>query len=200
MSNAHKGKAYSNFAKPKGGIDYVTVCVETGLLGNKYCPEVERRPFLSDKAPKKRCQEHAKPSIIEVPRVVGLSEKEAVEQLTTVHFKHGIVYSMDNHAPQGIVVSQTPSGGERARQGATVQLVVSAGSTDQKIKVPDLIGLTEPQARDRLEELGLKAIDITATPYVSAKDKRDKVVYQNPAADTELQYGQSVTIYVNRKR
>lgn len=199
MKSALKGRPSSNFTKPKGGIDYTSVCSETGLLASKYCPDIERRPFLSEKTPKKRCDVHAKPSIMEIPNVVGLTEKEAVERLEKVHFGYAVVYSVDNHAPRGMVASQTPSGGERARQGAAIQIVVSAGSTEQKIKVPDLVGLDEQQARNRLQDIGLKAIDITATPYITAKDKRDKVIYHNPAAGTELQYGQSVTIYVNRK-
>ncbi|MBS3908474.1 MAG: PBP1A family penicillin-binding protein [Actinobacteria bacterium] len=200
MSSALKDRPYSNFTKPKGGIDYTSVCSETGLLANRYCPDIEKRPFLSEKTPKKKCDKHAKPSITEIPNVVGLSEKEAVERLEKIHFGYAVMYAVDNHAPRGMVASQTPAGGERARQGATIQIVVSAGSTEQKINVPDLVGLDEEQARDKLQKVGLKAIDITATPFIEAKDKRDKVIYHNPAVGTELEYGQSVTIYINRKR
>jgi len=200
MSGALHDKPRVNFPKPKGGIENILVCTESGLLVNKYCPDVESRPFLSKKGPQKRCLIHAKPGIMEIPNVVGLAEKEAIKQLEKVHFGYGIVYRVDDHIPRGIVIEQTPSGGENARQGTTIQLVISAGSANQTIKVPSLTGLTEKEAKQRLSRLGLKAIDITATPYIDERSKRNRVVYQSPDPDTELHYGQAVTIYVNRKR
>ncbi|MDI6716075.1 MAG: PBP1A family penicillin-binding protein [Actinomycetota bacterium] len=199
MSKALSGLPIHDFSKPKKGIVDLLVCTETGLLANKYCPEIEYRPFVSNKAPKKKCTLHAKPSIMEIPSVVGLTEKEAKEVLDKMHYGHSITYQTDDKVAKGIVIEQTPAGSEKAIQGTVIQLVVSAGSKNQKIKVPDVIGSSESEAKQQIINLGLKVVDVTASPYLSDEDKQDKVVYQDPDPGTVLPYGQVVTIYVNRQ-
>ena len=212
MSQALRGKPYRSFPKPKGGIVNVFVCSESGLLPSKYCPEVESRPFSSANRPHSRCPLHTKPSIVEIPSVVGLTKGDAVDKLRRNHFGSSVTYKVDSSSRSGVVISQTPSGGEKARQGTVIQLIVNAGpgsglssgssdqGTSQGIKIPNVIGLTEDQARQRLSALGLKAVDITASQYLPARDKRNKVVYQSPQSNTVLQYGGVVTIYINRKQ
>lgn len=200
MSKALQGKPVQDFSKPKDGITNVLVCAESGQLVNKYCVEVESRPFLSKKAPDKKCKLHTKPSIIEIPNVVGLTEREAAHKLDEVHFGHSVVYKVDDQVRRGKVISQIPSGGERAVQDTVIQLEVSTGMAEEKIRVPNVVELTEAKARQKLEGLGLKVIDVTSAPYVKSRNKRNRVVSQSPEPDAELQYGQAVTIHVNRKK
>ncbi|MBE0448159.1 MAG: PBP1A family penicillin-binding protein [Actinobacteria bacterium] len=200
MSQALRGKPQRGFSKPKGGITNVLVCTESGLLVSKYCPDVENKPFLSKNAPRQRCPLHTKPGIVEIPDVVGLPKKEAVARLERSHFGYSIFYKDEDRSTRGVVISQTPLGGEKARQGTVIKLVINAKPLSQKVKVPNLVGLTETQAEQQLSTLGLKVIDITATPYRRGRDKRNEVISQSPAPNTELQYSGAVTIYVNRKR
>lgn len=51
MSHVASNLPDGNFTKPKGGIENVLVCSESGLLPSKYCPDTEYRPFLSSKVP-----------------------------------------------------------------------------------------------------------------------------------------------------
>lgn len=203
MSAALEAVPPHDFIKPQAGVLNVLVCADSGQLANKYCVNAEYRAFSDNDAPKQRCALHASPSIMEIPNVVGQSEQDAVNTLEKIHFGHSATYKVDSIAPRGTVIGQTPSAGEKARQDAVVQMVVSAGpngvSASQTVKVPKVIGMDGTSARQLLEGMGFKVVDITAAPYIPDKNKQNKVVYQNPDPRTELQNGQVVTIYVNRK-
>lgn len=213
MSKSLDGTRVYDFGKPKEGITDVLVCAESGLLANKYCYELEHRPFLTGKTPKKRCKLHASPSAVDIPPVVGLTEKEAISMLNKVHFKYKITYKSYTGVAEGIVTEQTPSAGNEVKQDSIVDLVVNKKpesqpvetdqNTDQNagqsIEMIDVTGLSETSAREKLNNLDLKVVSVTATPYLSDPEKQDKVVFQDPEPDTILQSGLTVTIYVNRQ-
>ncbi|MCL6472634.1 MAG: PBP1A family penicillin-binding protein [Firmicutes bacterium] len=203
MTAALQDVPHHDFIKPAAGVISVLVCADSGQLANKYCVNTEYRTFADNEIPKQRCPLHAKPSIVEIPNVVGSTEQEAVNTLEKLHFGHSVTYKADSKTPRGTVLAQTPSAGEKARQDTVVQMVVSAGpngaSANQTIRMPKVIGLDGNSARLLLESLGVQVVDITATPYLPGKSKQNKVIYQNPDEKTELQPGQVVTIYVNRK-
>lgn len=203
MSGALDGIPPHDFVKPPAGVTTVLICADTGLLANKYCTNVEYHTFPIDSVPTQRCPIGATPSIIKIPNVVGLNEQDAISALEKIHFRHNTTYEANNKTPRGIVIAQTPSGGKKARQNTVIQLVVSAGPNgvyaSQTVKLPRVIGMNVSSAGQLLESMGLKIVDITAEPYLPNKDKQNKVVYQNPNPGSELQNGQVVTIYVNRK-
>ncbi len=202
MSRATANMPEGSFVKPRGGIENVLVCTDSGLLPSKYCPDVEYRPFLSSKVPTQKCPLHKSPGIVAIPNVVGLPERAAIDKLDQAHFGHSSTYREDGRGVRGIVTAQVPGAGERARQGVVIQITVStggAGSSSKGITVPDIVGLTSEDARQQLESTGLKVIEVTASPYQRGHGMRDKVLSQSPSAGSALSYGQPVTIYINRR-
>lgn len=137
-----------------------------------------------------------------IPNVIGLTERAAINKLNQADFGHNCTYKEDNRGARGVVTAQIPAAGEKARQGAVIQLTVStggSGSASTGITVPNVVGQYDADARSQLEGLGLNVTDVTSSPYQRGRKMRNRVLFQNPAAGSTLQYGQTVTIYINRR-
>lgn len=91
--------------------------------------------------------------LAEVPAVIGLQLEEArirlgAEGLTAA--ASGRIH--DSRREAGIVIAQSPLGGQLAASTDTVRLTVSAGP--RSVELPALVGLSERQATRILSELG----------------------------------------------
>lgn len=95
------------------------------------------------------------PEPVEVPSVIGQSEKEATKVLEdagfTVETAADKVYSRD--VASGSVAGQSPASG-LAEAGSTVTLTISQGP--RMVEVPNLTGRQVDEARRELEELGFQ--------------------------------------------
>ncbi|MET8835704.1 Stk1 family PASTA domain-containing Ser/Thr kinase [Micromonospora sp. NPDC004540] len=99
---------------------------------------------------------------------------------------------IDNGAPEGQVVKVTPDEGSSVAEGSEVTLEVSRGNV---AKVPNVLGLSENEARRQLENSGYKVRVLDGDEVTP--DKAGKVSRQTPRADTPLARGERVTIYVD---
>jgi len=91
----------------------------------------------------------------EVPDVVGQSVDEATATLRELRLEVTVAEPVfDNEIPDGEVISMAPSAGDVLERGATVDLLSSKGQ--DLVAVPDLSGLTLPQAREALTAAGLQ--------------------------------------------
>lgn len=127
MSNSLRGTPRSAFVRPKGGYKEVSICAETELLANFYCPKVERRVFLKGKGPKERCNIHTSASVVEIPSFIGMRRTDAIKTIREMRFGYRSRYQPDPAATYGTVIGQVPPAGSKIRQGATIELIVSAG-------------------------------------------------------------------------
>jgi beta-lactam-binding protein with PASTA domain len=62
----------------------------------------------------------------EIPNVVNLQQDEAEQKLRDAGFEPSVLTSDQTDLPAGTVISQSPTGGQTANQGATVTIVVSS--------------------------------------------------------------------------
>jgi serine/threonine-protein kinase len=91
----------------------------------------------------------------------------------------------------GIVQTQSPGGGDTARDGETITLVLQAVT----VEVPPVVGLTESAARAAIEGAGFM--------FARGPDVIDKtfalgqVVLQNPAGRTQLAKGETITVNIS---
>lgn len=95
---------------------------------------------------------------VEVPDVTGMEEQAAADKLRAAGFKVSTETDYDDDVEEGYVISQTPKGGEKAAKESTIILTISKG---QRIAVPDLRGLSESAAKDKLAAANLKAGTVT---------------------------------------
>ena len=101
---------------------------------------------------------------------------------------------VESQEDPGIVVGQDPAAGAEQSRGSTVTLQVSQGPGTEP--VPDVTSQDEGQARAALEDAGF---------VVDAQDQETedptldgKVLVQEPEGGTELEQGETVTIFVGR--
>ncbi len=131
------------------------------------------------------------PPLQKVPDVVGDGRRTARQKLTQAGFE-----VQERRVPSaGVrinrVISQTPSASSQAEKGSVVTLEVSAGP--EQVKVPDVAGKTDEQARTALENVGFR---VTVAKKEDADADPGKVLSQNPAAGTAAARGSVVTVTV----
>ena len=134
---------------------------------------------------------------VKMPRVIGQLKDAAAQFLTEQGFtKIGFedATSDDPEVQVGEVIEQDPGEGEDIKKDATITLTVSTGKP--KVKVPAVAGKTVDQARTALRDAGLvDAPGVTETP--SDDVEKGTVIGTEPATDTEVDKGASVTIIVS---
>ena len=92
----------------------------------------------------------------EVPDVEGLSYTDAVNQLAERGFTVQKTESYSSNVERGNVISQSPSGGQKAPVGSVITLNISLGKEENKVRVPNLIGVPEDEAIAKIIEAGLQ--------------------------------------------
>ncbi|NLO27585.1 MAG: Stk1 family PASTA domain-containing Ser/Thr kinase [Actinobacteria bacterium] len=128
-----------------------------------------------------------------VPSVVGLARADAEKKIKEAGFKpeyKGEEESSDHTA--GEVLRQSPKAGIDLKKGETVEFWVSSG--ENKIPVPDLVGLSEADAAAKLASLGLERD--TQREATADEEKVGTVLRQEPPEGEYVNEGHMVTIWV----
>lgn len=90
---------------------------------------------------------------VKVPPVIGLNIEDAEETLENFDLKYKVVYEDSDKEPDTII-KQDPEARTEVDLNSTVTLTVSREMKD--VDVPNLIGMTQKEAKKALEEVGLK--------------------------------------------
>ena len=132
---------------------------------------------------------------VQIPNVVGLTKEQAEKKIEELNLKSEITEETYNDTiEKGLVISQTPTymSNYKIKGKSTIGLVISLG---QKIvKVPKVIGKTESEAREELENAELK-VEIIEEP--NKKVEAGYVVNQDVAANSEVGAGSTVKITIS---
>ena len=100
-------------------------------------------------------------------------------------------YSED--VAEGKIISQSPAAGDPVKPGTTIEVVTSRGS--ELTTVPNVIGMTEEKAIDKLQSEGFGA-DVKAREY-SDKQGEGRVMKQDPLND-KVKPGATVQITISK--
>ncbi len=103
------------------------------------------------------------------------------------------VTNVPNNVAQGTVLSASPQPGTRVPKDSSVTLTVSSGPAD--VRVPSLLGLSQPAAGNLLGQAGLNVGNITSAS--SANFNTGLVISSSPSAGTFVKPGSSVDIVVS---
>jgi eukaryotic-like serine/threonine-protein kinase len=131
------------------------------------------------------------PEMAQVPAVVGSLEDDARDQLEDAGFDVTVVRVFSDEQ-EGSVVAQAPTGLDEAEVGSTVRINVSKGTG--RVEVPNLVGLSEDEAEDELEQRDLRA-NVVEVP---SDEQAGTVVAQNPLAGVQAQVDSTVRLNVSR--
>ena len=134
------------------------------------------------------------PPKIPVPDVAGLDGDLAGRLIAAAGLTVSQVESVQAAAPRGIAMVTRPPATSVLAPGAPVTVVVSRGAPT--IPVPDLLGMSQADARTRLELDGLELGTVTRRRTADANP--GTVVGQKPAAATLAAPGTVVDIVVAR--
>jgi serine/threonine-protein kinase len=132
------------------------------------------------------------PTQVSVPPVTNMAEAQAQAALTRLGLKAVVNEAPNDTVAKGLVADQDPSAGSKVDPGSTVTLTVSAGPN--KVRVPDLTGLSKDDAKAALEQLGLK-LSTTDTVESAAQDA-GKVIDTDPAGGTTVDKGSAVALHL----
>jgi serine/threonine-protein kinase len=133
------------------------------------------------------------PARVTVPDVVGLSRGSAQSQLD----RKGLgtaVSEEDSGQPAGQVIAQSPPAGSRVQGGSKVTITVSRGQ--QRVQVPDVVGLSAGEAAGRLRAAGLTVAQRERRTSDQSED--GKVIAESPGGGGEAAKGQQVVIVVGK--
>ena len=134
------------------------------------------------------------PPKIPVPDVAGLDGDLAERLIAAAGLTVSQVESVQAAAPRGIAMVTRPPATSVLPPGAPVTVVVSRGAPT--IPVPDVLGMSQADARTRLERDGLQLGTVTRRRTSDANP--GTVVAQKPAASTLAAPGTVVDIVVAR--
>jgi serine/threonine-protein kinase len=127
-----------------------------------------------------------------VPNTVNQPAPVAEQVLNDEGFKTQIKRVKDDQVTD-IVLEQDPPAGDKAKEGSTIVLTVSAGPGDGV--VPDVTGVAADHAENELRQAGFKT---TVKEVFSSTYDSGIAVDTEPRAGTEEQKGKLVTILVSK--
>jgi len=137
------------------------------------------------------------PATVTVPNVVGMTQQSATATLQGAGLAAATTTTSScGPADDGKVLSQNPSGGVTVNKGTSDALSVC--SAPKTVAVPNVVGLSQPSAIAMLQNVGLSTATTTTSNCgtVSGTVSNGDVVTQDPAANTTVSQGSSVTIAV----
>jgi beta-lactam-binding protein with PASTA domain len=112
----------------------------------------------------------------------------------------GLVYEQatdtESTEPENTFLGQSPTGGAEVERGSTVTVTFSAGP--DTIAVPELAGLTEDEAEQRLEEANLTLGDVSQAN--SRNVEQDRVIESEPGEGQAVSEGSAVDIVTSTGR
>ena len=117
---------------------------------------------------------------VEVPATIGLTRVEAEKLLDEQGFKVEVTEEPNATVDAGRVISQDPAAQTEVDKGSTVKLVVSSG--EEQLKVPDVVGRTQPEAQFILTSEGFK---FTITEVEDGTAESGRVLRQDPPGGEE---------------
>jgi len=129
-----------------------------------------------------------------VPDLTNMNVLEAQKTLINQGLSMDIANNIYHDTiAEGAIIKQSPSAGNRVKEGRTITVTVSLGVS--KVKVPDLSGLTEREAKIVLEQVNL-TLGKTSTGY-SGDFAENTIIFQSPKSETEIEQNTPVDIILS---
>ena len=130
---------------------------------------------------------------VTVPDLMEMTREEAEKAIADAGLKVSWIEETSDE-PEGTLLGQSPEAGQEVNKDSYVEVRISKGA--EKMYMPNVQLLTEQEARDILEEMGLSVSDVTQ--QYSDSVERGKVISQSIAQDTEVKKGDSVSLVISR--
>lgn len=126
--------------------------------------------------------------------LIGRSLRDASLDILNEQLNYKVAWEHSSAVAKGRVIRIYPLEGVSVEKGDTVTLTVSAGKKTQTVIVPDLRGLNETEATNRLYALQLAVGEIK---YTASDEKAGTVVFQSVSPNTSLPIGSKISLTVS---
>ncbi len=145
------------------------------------------------------------PKMILVPNVIEKSKRMAETQLESMGLRTTVSYQPSTIGA-GFVLDQKVNGkkyteGMSVQKGTVIELVVARGSAGEASALPNLVGLTIIQAKERLTNLTL-SLHLECETCVTSEDIDNAIILkQSPVGgeNTSVASGTTVTIWAEKQ-
>ncbi|MFC9356303.1 PASTA domain-containing protein, partial [Rhodococcus sp. NPDC057014] len=128
---------------------------------------------------------------VTMPDVTNQAADDAETTLQNLGFRVARQQKPDAVVATGNVITTRPVGGVQVDEGSTITLEVSSGP--EQVKVPRLAGLTQQEAQQELNAVGLRLDTAVARAPSDASDI-DKVIQQNPSSGASISLDSEVAV------
>ncbi|MCG9479057.1 MAG: protein kinase [Actinomycetia bacterium] len=135
-------------------------------------------------------QDDSKPFLM--PNLAGQNFQTAQTILEHMEIEVEASYQFHHTISEDSIISQIPSANSALSEEDSVRLVVSRGSQQRFLSVPNLLGLTREQVSEVLEDMGLEEGQIDKE--VSSNLFAGKVIGQSPAFNQQIEEGGTVDL------
>ena len=132
---------------------------------------------------------------IRVPDVYEYEYSSAVTILKAANFEVKIEKEVNNNRKPGVVIRTSPARDEKVEEGATITVYVATAGEEEPVEVPNLIGLTVSEAKEKLEDAGL-ALDNARTEYRASSQDRGTIIGHESLGE-KVQPGTKIAVYVS---
>ena len=133
--------------------------------------------------------------MVTVPTITSSMTKDRAEAaIEAAGFEFKAMTDNDSTEPAGTFTKQDPAGGVKAKKGSVVKVWFSAGP--QNAQIPDVKGMSQSEARTKLEAAGFK-VQTSVNSEDSATVDKDRVTRTDPAAGTSQPKGTSILMFVS---
>ncbi|WP_180687488.1 Stk1 family PASTA domain-containing Ser/Thr kinase [Streptomyces gossypiisoli] len=177
--------------------------LEVGQVKHAYSDTVKRGTIIStDPAPGSRIRHNDSvtltvsdgPETVKVPDLAGYRLDKARSVLKDSGLEPGMVTrAFSEDVPRGFVISTDPATGTTTRAGKAIALTVSKGAP---VDIPDVTGRDLGEARERLQEAGLKVRIVSGR--INSEYEAGQVARQNPGPDGQAAEGDTVTLTLSK--
>ncbi|MGW2699444.1 Stk1 family PASTA domain-containing Ser/Thr kinase [Streptomyces sp. NPDC001340] len=134
------------------------------------------------------------PEIVKVPDLNGVPLGKAQSKLKAAGLEPGMVNrAFSDSVPRGAVISTDPEAGIKRHAGSAIALLVSKGNP---VGVPDVTGDDLDDAKQELEDAGLKVI--VSTEQVYSDYDKGQVAEQTPDDTKQAAEGDTVTLKLSK--
>src|SRR4028119_863976 len=131
--------------------------------------------------------------VADVPDVVGQGQNAAENVLRDAGFGVSTDERESSFGQDGRVMTQSPDGGESVERGSEVTIAVGTGP--ETVRVPNVTGVNEAQARQILGEVELKLGDVFED--YSDTVPEGSIISQDPGEDESVEPGEAVDVTVS---
>ncbi len=135
------------------------------------------------------------PKTVEIPYLVG-KYYDALPDYTGVQIYDSGNWVYDSEYEEGQIIKQNPEAGTTMPYGTTIYVTISKGQEEMPIQMPNLLKMTQNQAMEQLNNLGL-SLNVEILEEHNETIAANKIIKTEPAEGTVLSAGQTVTLTVS---